>query len=970
MSFRFRNRIKVMPGIYLNIGKNGVSTTIGPRGANINIGKNGVYLNTGIPGTGLSNREKLFDGKPNNSNPIPNNKEVVNTNELETEHEIITSHGLIGLKENIENARENRKELNNEIKKTEENYQQLLKELNKKQNSFLSKLFTQKITVENIQNEVEETKAYLEEIKGQFEESRADINIHFDKELENQYKKVIVAFKWLATSKKIWDITTEVVNTETKSSAKTIVNRQEVRFNIENIEFIKSSISALHFENTTGSQIYIYPAFVLTIDNSKNLSLIDINEFNFSFRPQRFLEDKETIPTDAKIIDHTWAKVNKNGTPDLRFVGNYQIPVVQYAEYTLFSNNGINEAYNISNFEFAKSFADELTSYISLLKKTEKRDNNNNIEHGTNEFPPANNHLPMNDMTNLLEDLDPLIEDSARLIVMHQQGSTSLIQRKLKIGFNRAGRIIDQLESIGVVGSFNGANAREVLILDENSLEVFLEKLKKGLIIPLVHSQFSFKYFTLLEDFSKTAQSVVKKIIDNEALTSKLNLSKDGLKDSVNFIVGYELCQILYKLTDKQVIPSSLEATGLLLIYSKLISDPSDDLLTKGYESVVELFENGNLLNPASGALKIGESQSLQVKVSSNDSELIWTDELTKKLPILIALKHQDDSFFDEYSQFLYHFANIIAKADNKISESEEILLKEIYKALQNPLPEKANHNKVISNSDGTLDDAIRELNSLIGLDNVKSEIKTLINFIKIQKAREAKGFKTSPLSYHIVFKGNPGTGKTTVARIVAKIYKALGVLQQGQLVETDRSGLVAEYLGQTAIKVNKTIDSAINGVLFIDEAYSIISDAKDSYGKEAVATLIKRMEDDRDKLIVVIAGYTNEMDDFIETNPGFKSRFNRYIEFTDYTSEELLSIYEGLCSNLDYKLTDDAKTKLNEIFTVAYNNRDNSFGNGRFVRNIFEKSMEGQANRIAGIVELTDEILTTITKDDIPKNL
>nr|WP_223271944.1 AAA family ATPase [Algoriphagus ratkowskyi] len=252
----------------------------------------------------------------------------------------------------------------------------------------------------------------------------------------------------------------------------------------------------------------------------------------------------------------------------------------------------------------------------------------------------------------------------------------------------------------------------------------------------------------------------------------------------------------------------------------------------------------------------------------------------------------------------------------------------------------------------------------------MKSEIKTLINFIKIQKAREAKGFKTSPLSYHIVFKGNPGTGKTTVARIVAKIYKALGVLQQGQLVETDRSGLVAEYLGQTAIKVNKTIDSAINGVLFIDEAYSIISDAKDSYGKEAVATLIKRMEDDRDKLIVVIAGYTNEMDDFIETNPGFKSRFNRYIEFTDYTSEELLSIYEGLCSNLDYKLTDDAKTKLNEIFTVAYNNRDNSFGNGRFVRNIFEKSMEGQANRIAGIVELTDEILTTITKDDIPKNL
>lgn len=966
MSFRFRNRIRVMPGIYLNIGKNGVSTTIGPRGANINIGKNGVFLNTGIPGTGISNREKLFDGKPHNPNPILNNNEVGNTYELETE--IITSQGLIGLKEQIEDSRRNREELKNEIKKTEETYQQLLKDLDKKQNSFLSKIFTQKITVENIQNKVEETKAYLDDIKKQFDESQADINIYLDDELENQYKKVIVAFKWLATSKKIWDITTEIVNTETKSSATTIVNRQEVKFNIENIDFIKSSIPALHFENATGSQIYIYPAFVLTIDSAKKLSLTAINEFDFSFRPQRFLEDKKTIPTDTKIIDHTWAKVNKNGTPDMRFVGNYQIPVVKYAEYKLFSNNGINEAYNISNFEFAESFANELTGYIALLKKTEKTINNN--KDGINDLPPTNNNLPSSDMKDVLEDLDPLLEDSARLIVMHQQASTSLIQRKLRMGYNRAGRIIDQLEQIGIIGPFEGSKARQVLIPDEYLLEELLERIKKSSINSEQNSEFNFKYFTLLKDFANNAQSIRDKLISNDILITKLNLPKEIVKSSIPFIIAYEFCQILYKLIDKQILPSSLEATGLLLIYSKLISESSEDLLTKGYTSIVELYENGNLLNPATGVLKIGESESLQVNVSSNDSELIWTDDLTKKLPILIALKHQEDSFFDEYSQFLYHFANIIAKADSEISESEQTLLKEIYKALQNPLPEKANHNKIISNSEGTLEDAIAELNSLIGLDEVKSEIKTLINFIKIQKAREAKGFKSSSLSYHIVFKGNPGTGKTTVARIVAKIYKALGVLQQGQLVETDRSGLVAEYLGQTAIKVNKTIDSALNGVLFIDEAYSIISDAKDSYGKEAVATLIKRMEDDRDKLIVVLAGYTKEMDDFVETNPGFKSRFNRYIEFTDYTSEELLAIYEKLCNNLDYKLTDDAKTQLNEIFVVAYNNRDNSFGNGRFVRNIFEKSMEGQANRIAGIAELTDEILTTITKDDIPKNL
>lgn len=265
------------------------------------------------------------------------------------------------------------------------------------------------------------------------------------------------------------------------------------------------------------------------------------------------------------------------------------------------------------------------------------------------------------------------------------------------------------------------------------------------------------------------------------------------------------------------------------------------------------------------------------------------------------------------------------------------------------------------------VDEALKDLNSLTGLTAVKEEIKSLINFIIVQKAREDKGFKSSSLSYHIVFTGNPGTGKTTVARIIAKIYKALGVLQQGQLIETDRSGLIAEYVGQTAVKVNKTVDSALNGVLFIDEAYSIVGDSQDSFGKEAVSTLIKRMEDDRDKLIVILAGYTKEMQDFIETNPGFKSRFNRYIDFADYQPDELLLIFEGLCKKLDYKITDNAKTKLTNIFIAAYNNRDKSFGNGRFVRNTFEKSLERQANRIATLADLTDEVLTTITADDLP---
>ncbi len=269
-----------------------------------------------------------------------------------------------------------------------------------------------------------------------------------------------------------------------------------------------------------------------------------------------------------------------------------------------------------------------------------------------------------------------------------------------------------------------------------------------------------------------------------------------------------------------------------------------------------------------------------------------------------------------------------------------------------------------------TLEDVIKELNSLIGLSNVKEMVLSLINYIKIQKEREKLGLKISKNSYHCVFTGSPGTGKTTIARIIGKIYKHLGILKKGHFVETDRSGLVSKYVGQTAIKTNGIIDSAIDGVLFVDEAYSLIRDTEgEIYGKEALSTLIKRMEDDRDKLVIIIAGYTSEMIDFINTNPGFKSRFNRYIDFVDYESEELVEIFKFQCAQYEYILNERAENKLNHIINESLAQKDKSFGNGRFVRNIFEKCIERQSNRIANL-DLNREILTTITEEDIPSNI
>jgi len=263
-------------------------------------------------------------------------------------------------------------------------------------------------------------------------------------------------------------------------------------------------------------------------------------------------------------------------------------------------------------------------------------------------------------------------------------------------------------------------------------------------------------------------------------------------------------------------------------------------------------------------------------------------------------------------------------------------------------------------NSNG--EDAIRKLNDLIGLESVKREVITFRNFIKIQKERKKKGLSVPPTSCHLVFSGNPGTGKTTIARIMAEIFRDLGVVSKGHLIEATRADLVAGYMGQTAIKTNKVIDSALDGVLFIDEAYTLSRNSEGDYGQEAIDTLLKRMEDDRDRLVVIIAGYTNEIRNFVNSNPGLSSRFNRYIDFPDYTEEELAEIFKSLLSKYDYVMNYDAEVAMKKRIAAAVREKDDHFGNGRYVRNLFEKVIEKQANRLA--------IKPSLVKGDISKIL
>ena len=334
--------------------------------------------------------------------------------------------------------------------------------------------------------------------------------------------------------------------------------------------------------------------------------------------------------------------------------------------------------------------------------------------------------------------------------------------------------------------------------------------------------------------------------------------------------------------------------------------------------------------------------------------------------------KHNEKNFNDfnlkpsgSYLDSLTDFADLLGTIEEAEKAANELLL-ETGGALDEGAPKTAAEKEP---DKPNLDEMLTQLDTLIGLDKIKSSVRSLINLVKVRKLREENGLRVPPISLHMVFMGNPGTGKTTVARILAGLYAAIGVLTKGHLVEVDRSGLVAGFVGQTAIKTSEAIEKALGGILFIDEAYALVSkDGTNDFGHEAVETLLKAMEDHRDDFVVIVAGYDELMNNFISSNPGLQSRFNRYFFFEDYTSSELLKIFEMLCDKNEYVMSDETKEFAEDYFLLLYESRDDNFGNARDVRNFFEDIVSVHSDRVSCLENPTRDDLMMFTKADLEK--
>ncbi len=912
MSWNFRKRVKVAPGVYVNLGKNGASTSIGPRGAKITMGRHGTYINTGIPGTGIYSRRKLSSGNVHTlSQSNINSKQAsmgctlmfvlycafnlffligwigefdflyqTNFSPLATfifGNIVFVVLGILYafISESIKERQQTfsyKREIRNTQKvidslpvKSKERHilKAYLLSLNiaeqiDQQNQILEQL--KKATTEKEASAIPDVEKKLGELDDELRKVQYNADEGLTEEQKHCFEQFCNDFETLSTSDKIWYVT---------GSNSTGVLREETTFELGVFDYIYSEfdIPVINIPKST-VKFYFYPQFILRVESTTKFSVYSWNKVELQATTQYFVE-KDNIygMGDADLIKRSFLYENMDGSPDRRRSYNPMTITFDYAKYVfpIFSSM----TFYISNKDKARMASEAYIKYQLYFSKSNS------------------------------ESDKPLIEAHKRQEEQEKEteriaAQTNYFDEKISEQyFYELTSIVQQIHAF-VLRQYTNEKLRDALS----------------------HAQIE------LEFGGTTIDQPIQKL--QMVAWMDLILGHIKMKHKLDVALTQEIGLLQY---------FALYSNGKPLQFKTIQLTNPNDL----YHSCNKIIED----------IAKGLGHSIEIP------------------PFIVSrlLSNSDETIQKQYKVLLYRYFSLASKVDNRVSIEEDSFLKSIIvEDAENPQEKKK------SGTPNLNDSSAEQLSSLIGLISVKKEIQTLTNFVKIQQKRAEQGLKSSSVSYHCVFTGNPGTGKTTVARIVADIYKNLGVLKKGHLVETDRAGLVAEYVGQTAVKTNKIIDSALDGVLFIDEAYTLVAGDSNDFGREAIATLLKRMEDDRDRLVVILAGYTQNMKDFIESNPGLHSRFNRYIEFPDYSADELYQIFDLNLKKYDYHITDEAKEALQNFFADAVAHKDKNFGNGRFVRNIFEKILERQANRLASETNLTTERLSEITVEDLPE--
>ena len=1034
MAWNFRKRIKIAPGIHLNLSKSGISTSVGPKGAKISVGKNGTYLNTSIPGTGLYSRKKL-SGNSFNYNIKSNNYHSKTNTTMNFLGCLIKGWGvfcLFGLICSIIMffQGDNRALWGNII------YLPCVIIIFRKQ--ILGVINRIQGKDDSLDDEFFEELSSEDQVE---EQSRYDF---FLEKYNNAEKRVIES-----ADREIKKVQTQIEATSDP------IKKQFLQSFVDHYKYDKLAglISySKYYDNDIEDEIdplFIQAARKIVTNQKCNYSSFldwfgydqEIDSYNHIMRQlcdcgiiDRNYETREEVICISTISElnkitqkiHGRSLLSKDDKQKLNeyfnqrrkeLVGDNELESVLYTELPEYYSNLVN-AYNTlssshSKWEIvssqanteAKSYADTLVDkkdVFSLFCKSfnfvrpskdcfapyfefkqggigfyiypeyviAARSETNfdvislkdfNINFKKQNFVETTNYLIPKDAklvrytykyVNKNGERDGRYTDNPRYAV-YEYGDITFLPYQLTMQFSNSEFAENFYKKVQMFK--NGG--KEPVDSNFGATETFFNK-----VLDVTNP--------LCDFYDRILQNRRIMLTIDGALTDEVGDSKAKLR----FLFLADLIKCFTHLGHDATNLLTLEGLPMAILEGHTISET-----VISYNSI-QLDQFKKVVTSISGVNKTVIENFLKDK----------SEDFFRIKEVLNACGLHD--LVVQYFSLLYRFFSVIAKADDTITTEEAKWLEQLMSLSQSS---KHYENDSYMYDDGTIvwkdsQDSqeiknekidinqpnkkeidqvgpIEELQSLIGLAEVKDEVSALANFVKIQQEREKKGLKAVGLSYHCVFTGNPGTGKTTVARILAAIYRDLGILKKGHLVETDRSGLVAEYVGQTAVKTNKIIDSALDGVLFIDEAYSLVQGGGNDYGQEAISTLLKRMEDDRDRLIVVLAGYSEDMKRFIDSNPGLQSRFNRYIHFADYTADELKQIFMLNVDKNQYLLDEEGQTLLDQILTFATEHKDKNFGNGRYVRNLFEKTIQNQAIRLSCQPNITAEELSKLKAEDLP---